>query len=106
MKRAFGLFDELGYIVQAEPWPQIAEIAGRNLKGLLRGGDTPTRQPAAQRLVDDLLEGPACAARFRPEVGGNVVVESEGRSHVLMLARRHHDVNAQGKSDIGQSGRL
>lgn len=64
MKRALRLFDELGHVVQAEPRPDIAEIARRNLEGLLRGGDASTGQPVAQRLVHDLLEGLANAARF------------------------------------------
>ena len=56
MKQALRLLDEFGHIVQAvqaEPRPEIAEIAGRNLEGLLWGGDASVRQPAAQRLVDD-----------------------------------------------------
>ena len=85
MKRAFNLLDELGDIVQGKPRPEVAEIAGRDLEGSRLGGDASARQSAAQRLVDDLLERPAGAARFRLELGRHVVVEGEGRPHVLML---------------------
>jgi hypothetical protein len=39
------------------------------LEGLPLGGDASARQPAAQRLVDDLAEGPPGPARFRLELG-------------------------------------
>jgi hypothetical protein len=103
MKQTLRLFDELGYSVQAEPRPEIAEVAGRDLEGWPLSGDAPARQPGAQRLVDNFLEGPAGAARFRLQLGGHVVIESEGRSHVLMLGGRRHDVNAHGDGIVGQS---
>jgi hypothetical protein len=103
MKRALGLFDELGHVVQAEPRPNLAQIAGLKLEGWPLSGDAPARQPGAQRLVDNFLEGPAGAARFRLQLGGHVVIESEGRSHVLMLGGRRHDVNAHGDGIVGQS---
>ena len=94
MKRAFYMLDELRDIVQGKPRPEITEVAGRYLEGLPLGGDAPTGQPAAQRLVDDLAEGPTGPARLRFELGGHIIVQSESRSHGLMLSPRHHDVNA------------
>lgn len=85
MKRAFRLLDEFGHVVQVQPRPDIAQIAGHNLEGWPLNGDASVRQPVAQRLVDNLFERPAGAARFRLELGGHVVIEGESRSHVLML---------------------
>ena len=75
MERAFRLFDELRHIVEGEPWPQIAEVAGGDLEGLPVGGSPSGRQAAAQRLVHDVLERPSGATQIRLELGRNVVVE-------------------------------
>ena len=50
MKRALGLFDEFSHIVQGEPSPRIAEVAGRNLERFASGGDASARQPAAKKF--------------------------------------------------------
>ena len=79
------MLDQLRDIVQGEPWLEIAKITGRYLKRLLLAGDPPARQPPAQCSVDDLAEGPAGAARFRPELGCHILIQGKRRSHVLML---------------------
>ena len=83
MKRALDLLDESGDVIQTQPWPEIAEIARGYSEVLRLGGSAPARQPPAQRLVDDLAKRPAGAAGFRPELGGNIVIQDECRSHVL-----------------------
>lgn len=94
MKRALDLIDEPGHIIQTQSWPEIAEVARDYSEVPRPGGGAPARQAAAQRLVDDLTEGPAGAARFRLELGRDIVVQGKRRSHVLMLGLRHHDVKA------------
>jgi hypothetical protein len=59
MKQALRLLDERGCIVEAEGRPEVAKIAGRDLEGWPRGGGASARQTVAQRLVDNLLKGPA-----------------------------------------------
>jgi hypothetical protein len=44
-------------------------------------------------LVYDFLERPTAASSFGLELGGDVIVESEGGPHALMLIVSHHDVN-------------
>lgn len=83
MKRPFHLFDELSDIIQGKPGPEISQVARRDCEGFPPGRDAAARQSGAQRLVDDFLEGPADAARFGLELGGHVVIEGEGRSHLL-----------------------
>ena len=87
MKRALDLLDEPGDIIQAQPWPEIAEVARSYSEVPRPGGRAPANEPPSQRLVDDLAEGPAGAARFRLEPGGDIVVQGERRSHVLMLGQ-------------------
>ena len=106
MKRTLDLLDEPADIVQREPWLEITEIAGGYSEGLPPGGDAPAGQPATQRLVDDLAEEPAGAARFRLELGRDIVVQSERRSHVLMLGwdiMMSIQVTSPGEPDSGRA---
>src|ERR1700749_2981693 len=89
VKRALDTLDELGDIVQRKPRLQIAQIAGGYLEGPPLGGNVPARQPLAQRFVDDLAKGSAGAPLFRLELGRDIVVQGERRSHVLMLDLGH-----------------
>ena len=71
MKRTLRLFDKLRHVVEREPRPEVAEVAGRDLEGSTVGDGASGRQAAAQCLAHDFLEGSAG--------------EGEDRSHVLML---------------------
>jgi hypothetical protein len=64
MKRSFYLFDQFGDVVQRQPWPKIAKVAGCNLERLARRGGSPAGQPTPQRLIDDVAKGPARTARL------------------------------------------
>ena len=94
MKRALHLIDELRDIVQGKPRFEITEIAGRYLEGPSLGSGAPAFRPPAQRLVDNLAEGPATALRFRLELRGHVVIEGQRFPHALTLPLRHHDVKS------------
>jgi hypothetical protein len=85
MKRSLHLLDKPGDIVQGKPGPEIAKITGGYPECLPPGGSVPARQPAAQRVVDDLAEGPAGAPRFRLELGRHILVQGERGSHAMML---------------------
>jgi len=100
VKRAFHMLDELGDIVQGKPRFEITEITGPHLEGSPLGGGPPVFQPPAQRVVDDLAERPASALRFGLELGCHIIIQSQRRSHALMLGRRHHDVKADAASGI------
>lgn len=93
MKRALYLLDQLRDVVQGKPGPEVAEVASRHLEGLPRAGDASARQPASQRLVDDVSEGPARASRLSLELRHYIIVERERGPHALMLVLRHLDVN-------------
>ena len=57
----------------------------------LPGGD-PRGEPAAKHLVDDLLERLPALASLRLQLSGHVFIEGQGRTHIMMLTMRHHDV--------------
>ena len=96
MKRALDLLDQLGDIVQRKPGLQITQITRCYLEEPPLRSDSPARQPSPQRFVHEVAKGPAVAARCRFELGRDIVVESQRRSHALMLYMRHHDVNMSG----------
>ena len=92
MKRAFHLLDQLGDIVEGQPGLELAEIARAYPERLTRRRRPSTGQPATQRFIDDLTEGPAGPVRLRLELGRYIIVQGQGRPHALMLGPRHHDV--------------
>jgi hypothetical protein len=92
MQRALHVLDELRDVVEGEPRAEVPKIADGDLEDPLPGGGALVREAASQRLVHDLAERPVLPARFCFELGGDVVVEREGRPHALMLESEHHDV--------------
>ncbi len=64
MKRALYLLDEFRDIIQGKPGLEFSEIAGGHIKGLTPVRHPPAGQPATQRFVEDLAEGPSGAPRF------------------------------------------
>lgn len=82
---AFDLFQQFRHIVQAEPGSKFTEIARRYLERLNRLGFIMSDQSAANRLVDHLTKRSARSARLGTQLGSNVVVERQGRTHIMML---------------------
>ena len=75
MEGPFNLLDEFPYLVVIEPRAQT-QRARLDLEGGSRSGQRSNVQTRAQNAVHDLFKGFAGAARFRPELGGYIVVES------------------------------
>lgn len=87
MIRPFNCFEKVGNAVVAEPGRE-AHLAGRHYKSLsgLRiaaGGQAP-----AQQSVHGALERVAGAPDLLLDEAGNVVVNRESRSHIMMLQRK------------------
>ena len=76
MERALHLFNEFRDIVEGKSRLYLPEIPGRNLEGLPVGRAAPACQPATQRFINDLTEGAPGAARFRLELGRDVIIQS------------------------------
>ena len=71
------MLDDLGDVVECSPGFEIAEVARPDLEWLTLRRNAPARQPATQRLVHDLAERPPGAARFRLELGCDVIVQGK-----------------------------
>ncbi|MBV9290711.1 MAG: hypothetical protein JO288_23330 [Hyphomicrobiales bacterium] len=100
MKRALDLLDEFPDIVEREARPQIAEVTDRDFEGLPLGGGATARQTGAQSLVDNLFERSSGAPGFLLELRRNVVIESKGGPHIMMLGISHHGCQPGCRSDI------
>ena len=92
MLRPLGDLEKLGdvAVVEARPLPERTGLhdVGRDLRG-----GRPSREPFTYGLVDDLLEALSRPSHFAAELFCNLVVESERRSHIEMLAIEHPDVH-------------
>jgi len=95
VKRTFDLLNEFGHIIERNSRLELAEIAHLYLERFRLGCTAFAGQSVPQRLVDDISEGAARAARFGLQLGSNIVVKCQRSSHALMLRLRHHDVNAE-----------
>lgn len=92
MQRSFQRFDQLFDVLV----PASQSRAERN-----RCDDKPPfllrfsggREAEAQEMVDGAFEGIAGAFGFILNQAGDVVIESESSTHIMMLGREHHDVN-------------
>ena len=94
MQRAFNLIEQLPDVVHVEPGPPPAEVTGLDPERLAHPWVRRTRQTTAKRLVDHVPERATGPARERFELRGDVVVEGQGRPHIMMLSMKHHDVKA------------
>ena len=95
MRPAFNLVKHLRDVVQIEPGPPATQVADFNLEGLPRPRRGRGGQTSAERLVDDRAERPPSPSRERLQLGGDVVIQRQGGSHILMLTVKHHDVKVR-----------
>ena len=86
------LLDEIRDAVEGKAGPQLPEVPGLHPEGSLERTMSRGRDAATQRRVYGLLEGLAGASRLGLEPGSDVLVERQGRSHIMMLGQRHNDV--------------
>ena len=91
MERTFHLFQELSNVVVIEAGAK-AEITSVDLKGLLLFHTILPGQAGTQSLVDRVLKGTSGLPHHVPELRGYVFVEGQGGSHIMMLAKKHHNV--------------
>ena len=94
MVRTLDLFEQVSDVVQVETGRKRPEISRVDDEALPRRGRARLLQPAPKRVIDDLAKRPSGLPGLGFQLGGDVVVQSEGRAHILMLTIEHHDVNA------------
>jgi hypothetical protein len=88
--RPVDLIDEVADPVVVEAGPH-AQWAGMDPEG---GGGrrlAAAAQGDPEKVVHQLLERASGAAHLRLELGRHVVIEGKCRTHILMLAYKHHD---------------
>ena len=85
MERAFDSFEQVADVVDGDSRPQAAEIARIHPECRARPGGFLGRQSSAQGVIHDLLERQALSPRFGLQPRGDVFVEGQGRSHIMML---------------------
>lgn len=93
MPRPLDLLEKLGDVVEVQAGPELPEVSCDDPERLRRARGAPGCEAGPDRLVHDGAEGPPSPVDLRLEPLGQVVVESQRRSHVLMLPAEHHDVN-------------
>ena len=94
MQRPLGGFEQVADVVEAQAGPERPEVARPDLEGRLRAANPMAiREREPQVLVDDFPEGLAGTPDLGLEPGRDVVIETQCRSHFLMLRLKHHDVN-------------
>ncbi len=69
-----------------------AQIACVYVEGSDPLGARALCQRSTQMIVDDRFKRPSCPARLRLQARGHILFERKGRSHIVMLSIRHHDV--------------
>lgn len=93
MQRTFDLLDQLERIVERQSGAKAPEMMRNHSELRTFAGDTWRRKTPAKGFVRNLAKGPARSPHFGLQFRGDVLVEGKRRSHALMLARKHHDVN-------------
>ncbi len=92
MDRAFELLEKIANVIQTKPGTKRTQVSRFDAKGPSGPLSFFRVEPQAEIFIHDVLERPTATSSFRLELGGNVIVQSESRSHALMIAVRHHDV--------------
>ena len=105
MERALEALENLTDVVQAEARSQVAQVARRHPERLGRLRNAPARKAATNGVVHDVSKRPAGHSRLRAEFCRDVLIEGQGRTHIMMLLRKHLDVNRRGAADFSARAR-
>ncbi len=92
MRRPFQHFNQLGHAARC-PLGRQSDLFGLDSKRTWLDRRGRLLKPGAKQLIHGLLQRLAGAAYLLFEEGCYIVVDGEGRSHIMMFSKRHHDVN-------------
>jgi hypothetical protein len=90
--RTFDMVEQRTDVIVSEARLWTTQSAGRHLKGRRRLDRLALGQGCAQVLIDDNFERPPAMTGLSLEACGNILIEGQGGSHVMMLQSKHHDV--------------
>lgn len=89
MSRTFEVFEQIFNFIEISWQPQIDRFHFKRLsRRLLR-----SRQPKAQGPIHHLFERLTGFAGLLFQESGDVIIERQSSSHIMMLSWMHHDVN-------------
>jgi len=91
--RAFESLQQSGDTIQRRAGLHRPHVSRLHCENRCNMRAAPLCKPAAQTLVDDIIEWTAGPSRLRTQLRGNVIVEDQAGSHVLMLVTGHLEVN-------------
>lgn len=101
MKGSFDLLQQIGDAVGVETGTAAAETSESNAEG--RSFRGPARhEPPAQGLVDDIPKGAAGPPTLSLQLRRHVIVQRQGRAHIMMIGIRHHDVKMERQDSQGR----
>jgi hypothetical protein len=92
MQRALHLLDQISDVVQVESGPSAAELTSVDDKSLARLRPRCIGQASTKCVIDHLAKGASSPTGHRLQLGGHIIIEGQGRSHIMMLHVEHHDV--------------
>ena len=98
MIRAFQVLEHGANAIQRDTRPQAAKIVRFNMKALDSGNRAALREARAQQFVNQCLERLPRTPRFGLQARRDVFIQCQGRSHIMMLTMRHHDVKNSRRS--------
>ena len=92
MQRTLYLLEQAGDAVHRQTGVEPAQVADPDTERRCRGRRALRREPTPEGFVDGHLEGTPGTTRLSPKLGRDVVIEGQGRTHIMMLLGKHHDV--------------
>ena len=85
MIRAFQLLEQGPDAIERNARLQLAKVVGFDLKALEPWHRAALREARAQQIVDERLERLSRAPRFGLQARGDVIIQGQCGSHILML---------------------
>lgn len=103
MERSFDPIEEIRDVVEVEPGAEPPEVACPNAERLAASPSGATVKRETQELVHRFLERLPAPADLRLQLGRDIFVQRQGRSHIMMLRSEHQDVKRVPRPYPGQS---
>jgi hypothetical protein len=104
MQRALHLLDQIRDVVEVESGPSASEFTSLDDKSLARLRPQCICQTSTKCVIDHIAEGASSPPGHRLQLGGHIIIERQGRSHIMMLYVKHHDVKLPTASPPTASG--
>jgi hypothetical protein len=92
MQRALHLLDQISDVVQVESGSSASEVTSLDDKSLSRLRPRRICQTSTKCVIDHIAKGASSPTGHRLQLGGHIIIERQGRAHIMMLHVEHHDV--------------